>query len=381
MKLSNIVQYLNHLERLSVRYAADVAVKEVAKITHTVQYHDLQLGDTAADLIVLQQNIDNNLKQYEEKLKLLRQAVQKLIEDHEPKYFAKSTDNYQEGMRSDTPATILTNRPGHDQETMNLFQSRLRLYTDWRFPGMIIRPAHNPWLEDTVALDPMYFVDTSLDLLAPTKSLFTPEYQRRLRSYVIEEYAPFFDNFPKGQFGLICAFHYFQNKPLEIIQQYLDEIFVLLRPGGTFVFSFNDCDRWGAVGLVENHFACYTPGRFIRKHINDLGYQISYEHKTQSDTTWIEIKKPGTLTSLRGGQALASIFRKPVDKPVKELYNAMELDRLVEIAEILKVDISEAKTKREFNIKKVRRTLEAHFEDNTYPEETLRELFNPKENK
>jgi SAM-dependent methyltransferase len=379
MKLSSIVQYLNHLERLSVRYAADVAVKEVAKITHVVQYNDIQIGDVAADLIVLQQDIDNTLKQYEEKLKLLRQDVQKLIEHNEPKYFAESTNNYQEGMRSDTPATILNNRPGYDPKTMSAFQSRLRLYADWRFPGMILRPAHNPWLDDMVALDPMYFVDTSLDLFAPTKSKFTPEYQRRLRFYVIEEYAPFFDNFPKGQFGVVCAFHYFQNKPLEIVKQYLDEIFVLLRPGGSFVFSFNDCDHWTAVGLVENHFACYTPGRFIRKHINDLGYLITHEHRTQSDTTWMEIKKPGTLISLRGGQALASIFRKPVDKSVKELYNAMQLDQLIELAEFLKVDISQAKTKREFNIKKVRRTLDTHFAEEDYPEETLRKLFKPKE--
>jgi hypothetical protein len=118
----------------------------------------------------------------------------------------------------------------------------------------------------------------------------------------------------------------------------------------------------------------------IRNHIKHIGYQLTYEYNTQSGTTWIEIKKPGTLDSLRGGQALAGIFRKPIDKPLKELYNEMTLDMLIELAEFLKVDISEAKTKREFNIKKVRRTLEAYFETENYPEETLRELFKPKEN-
>jgi SAM-dependent methyltransferase len=381
MKLSYIVQYLNYLDGLSVRYAAHVAVKEVAKITHAVQYKDIQIGDVAADLIVLQQDIDNTLKLYEEKLKLLRQDVQKLIQDHEPEYFADSTNNYKEGMQYDAPDTILANVPNYNADSLSVLENRLRLYADWRFPGLILRPAHNLWLKDMVALDPLYYVDTSTDLLAPTKSLFTPEYQRRLRSYVIQEHAPFFDNFPKGQFGFVCAFHYFQRKPLEIIKQYLEEIFVLLRPGGSFVFSFNNCDNWRAVGLVEHHVACYTPGRFLRQYINDIGYLITHEHRIQDETTWIEIKKPGTLDSLRGGQALAGIFKKSVDKPIQELYNAMQLDRLIEIAEILQVDISEAKTKREFNIKKVRRTLDAHFEDRSYPEETLRELFNPKENK
>jgi SAM-dependent methyltransferase len=379
MKLSSIVQYLNQIDQLSAYHAAAAAVKEVAKITQIVQYHDIQIGNVSADLITLQQGMTETLAQYEEKLKQLRRDVQRLVEEAEPKYFANSTDNYQQGMRYDTPAAVLARRPQLESHSMDLLQNRLKPYANWRFPGMVIRPAHNPWLEHMVALDPMYFVDTSQDLLAPAKTMFTSEYQRRLRSYVIEEYAPFFDNFPKGQFGVICAFHYFHTRPLEIILQYLDEIFVLLRPGGSFLFSFNDCDSWRAVALAENNFSCYTPGRLIREHITRTGYEITYEHHSESDLTWMEIKKPGTLDSLRGGQALASIFRKPVDKPLKDLYNEMNLDMLIDLAEFLNVDISQAKTKREFNIKKVRNTISEHLETENYPEETLRELFKPKE--
>ena len=86
------------------------------------------------------------------------------------------------------------------------------------------------------------------------------------------------------------------------------------------------------------------------------------------------------LDSIRGGQALASIFRQTVDKTSKDLYNEMTLIMLIRLAESLNVDISQALTKREFNIKKVRRTLEAYFETKNYTEEALQELFKPKEN-
>jgi hypothetical protein len=112
----------------------------------------------------------------------------------------------------------------------------------------------------------------------------------------------------------------------------------------------------------------------------DLGYEITNDHQTQNGPSWIEIRKPGVLDSIRGGQALAGIFNKPVDKPVKELYNAMDLGQLIKLADYLKVDISQAKTKREFNIKKVRNTISEYLETANYPEEILRELFNPKEN-
>lgn len=382
MKLSDLVRYLNHLDTLSVSDAMVESMKEVTKITHTVQHSEIQIDDQAATLISIQQDLEESLKQYEQTLTHIRQGVHSLIEQHEYKYFTDSTDNYQQGMRCDTSAQILARKSNIDPDSYVLLESRLKTHTNWQFPGMLIRPAHNPWIESLVALDPMYLVDTHPDLFAPVTSMFTPEYQRRLRYYVIEEYTSdrIFCNLPQEQFGVVCAFNYFNFKPWEVIKQYLDEVFVLLRPGGSFLFSFNDCDNWRAVGLVEHHYCCYTPGRLLRKHVLDLGYEITNDHQTQTGPSWMEIRKPGVLDSIRGGQTLAGIFMKTVDKPVKELYNAMDQDQLIKLAASLRVDISQAKTKHEFNIKKVRNTISTHLETANYPEETLRELFNPKEN-
>jgi SAM-dependent methyltransferase len=358
-----------------------VSTTEITKITHVVQYHDIQIDDTAADLILIQQDINNSLTQYEQKLTLLRHKIQDLIEQQEPEYFANSTNTYQQGMRLDTPVQILARVPNMDADSHTLLESRLLTHANWQFPGMVIRPAHNSWVDDLVALDPLYLVDTHPDLFAPVTTMFTPEYQRRLRYYVIQEYtsAPIFWNLPQEQFGVVCAFNYFNFKPWEVVKQYLDEIFVLLRPGGSFLFSFNDCDDWRAVGLAEHHYCCYIPGRLLRKHVLDLGYEITTDHHTQTGPSWMEIRKPGVLNSIRGGQSLAGIFNKIVDKSLKELYNAMDLDQLVELADRLQIDISQAKTKHEFNIKKVRNTISAYLETKNYPEETLRKLFKPKE--
>jgi len=57
------------------------------------------------------------------------------------------------------------------------------------------------------------------------------------------------------------------------------------------------------------------------------------------------------------------------------------LTMLIELAGVLNVDISEAKTKREFNIKKVRRTISAYLDSKNYSEEYLRQLFNQRKNK
>ena len=113
------------------------------------------------------------------------------------------------------------------------------------------------------------------------------------------------------------------------------------------------------MGSAEHHFHCYTPGRLILQHARNIGYEIVHVHSDLSGTTWIEIKKPGVLDSIRGAQALASVLRKApetpkvVDKSLTDLYNELDLDMLIELARVLNVDISQDKTKHDFNIKKV----------------------------
>jgi hypothetical protein len=298
-------------------------------------------------------------------------------------------------MQSDTVEYILQRiRPIDPNKKLQL-RSRLQTYTDWKYPGLVIRPAHSPWVEDLVALDPMYFVDTHADLIAPATTQYPPEYQRRLRCYVIDEFAnrPIFETLPQQQFGFVYSFDYFNFRPLEIIKKYLLEVFGLLRTGGTFFFNFNDCDRQGGVGLAERHFSCYTPARLIYEYATEVGYEIVYQETIDAASTWVELKKPGQLTSIRGGQCLAGIFRKSkttmpepvqvveeilpevVDIPVKQLYNSLDLDQLIILAGILAVDISNDTTKRMFNIKKVRRTIEAYVEQQHFSEDQLKKLF------
>jgi len=394
MKLSDLVRYLNHLDTLSVYDATYASMAEVDKITQIVQESHMQVDGVSEDLAAIQQDLKASLHKYEKTLMRLGENVQSMIEQNESQYFAESTSRYHSGTRLDTPDYIANRTISLDPDTDTLLRARLTTHANWQYPGMVIRPVHALGLEDLVAFDPLYLVDTHRDLFSSVKTLFTPEYQRRLRYYVIEEYTDhaIFWNLPQTQFGLVYAFRYFEFKPWEVLQQYLDEVFDLLRPGGSFLFSFNDCDQWRAVGSTEHFFCCYTPGRLVKAHAKNRGYEMVEIHSDMSGTSWMELRRPGTLDSIRGGQAVASVFKKPniveeplvpkiIDKPVKDLYNELDLDTLIELANTFNVDISADKTKREFNIKKVRRSISAYLERMNYSEDTLRKLFKPKETK
>ena len=388
MKLSSIVGYLNHLDSLGVE--SDVPLGDLTNISHVVQTSQVQIPGLTDELITAQSLVELSLQQYNQKLNNIRQAVQSLIEQHEPEYFAASEGLYQ-NMQADTPDYIRNRILPIELDKKLLLQTRLQVHSNWKYPGLMIRPAHSLWLENLVALDPMYFADTHWELLAPVIDQYTPEYQRRIRRHVIEEYTdqPVFKNLPQQQFGFVYAFGYFNFKPLKIIRQYLHEVFGLLRTGGTFLFSFNNCDHQNAVGLTEHHFCCYTPGRLVYEYALELGYEIVHEGSVDGANTWVELKKPGIMTTIRGGQALAAIVNKPipvsgpevVDISIKQIYNSLDLDKLLELAKTLTIDISAATSKGMYSIKKVRTTIDNFLDEHNFPEEQLQQLFNKRTTK
>jgi hypothetical protein len=146
--------------------------------------------------------------------------------------------------------------------------------------------------------------------LTAATSSFQEDYRRRVRPYVIDEYSEFgmLDLLPKNQFGLITAQGFFHFKPIEVVNKFITEVFELLKPGGAFVFTYNNCDYAGAVALAENHFACYTPGRLIKQHAASLGYVVNFEHNEINSGGVLELIKPGSRPSIRGGQTLAVIM-------------------------------------------------------------------------
>jgi hypothetical protein len=130
---------------------------------------------------------------------------------------------------------------------------------------------------------------------------------------------------PNEQIGLCLVYNFFEFKPFEIVRKYLTEIFQKLKPGGTLIMTFNDCDRDKAVKLAEQHYACYTPGAMVQQFAATVGYDQVFSWNNNGPTTWLELRKPGTLTSLRGGQTLAKIHLKNPEehkrKIIEEAYS------------------------------------------------------------
>lgn len=312
MKLSELVAYKTALDEVKISSIQLQADLDLGKITHLVDKQPVDNKQHSDSLKNIASLVHNNFESYACEIDKIRQEVIKQIEEQEKFWFQESYRLYEEEMRNEHHDYILNRRPQVTPQTM--LRSRLRMYADWRYPGMIIRPGLETFVGEMVSNDPLYIIDTSPHLLGkvPLINNFTPEYQARLRSIVIKEELDYeiLDKVPNNQFGLCLAFNFFDFRPLEYIRKYLTEIYNKIRPGGVLIMTFNDCDRMPGVVLVESHYACYTPGRLINGLVESIGFDRVHSWHDNGPSTFLEIRKPGELTSLRGGQTLAKIIRK-----------------------------------------------------------------------
>jgi SAM-dependent methyltransferase len=312
MTLKDIVAYINLLDSLSIGAETRKTVRLLDSVLHVVGNHSIQLESYSKNLEQNLSSITAGVDEFSNTLAQLKQRLQHLVVQYEPQYFIESKRVFDHEMPFESNDYILNRRLSIDQDSNILLRSHLRNLSDWRIPGMIIRPATASFIEDLVPMDPLYLVDQHQDLIQPSVLKFTPEYQRRLREYVITDRTeqPIMAALPQGQFGLVFAYNYFNYKPIEIIRRYLDEIYTLLRPGGVLIMTYNNCDREQGVGLAERNFMCYTPERYIRQHAESVGFEPSFSYNGAGDLSWLEFTRPGEIASLRGGQTLARILAR-----------------------------------------------------------------------
>ena len=304
-KLSELVNFKTQLDLMSTNALRDTNNLELDKITHlfSLENYNNLLDQRKLD-------IQKSFDAFELELEKLKNIVKQEISVLEKPEFQKSYILY-EGEFGNSAEYILNLRK-HKIPNPELFQARLSRYIDWQHSAMIIRPGIENFIDSMVALDPLYLVDLSHDYLAPALSKFNSQYQNRLRTYTVKEDLDqeILGQIPNDQFALCFAYNYFNFRPFEILKKYLDEIYQKLTPGGVLVMTFNDCDRASAVQLVENFYCCYTPGYLVRDLAVSMGYEIEYSWNDPGPTTWLELKKPGRITSLKGGQTLAKVLPK-----------------------------------------------------------------------
>jgi len=299
--LSKLVAYLNLIDSIET----DSRTSEILYLLESLtNEHKLDNIDWASYQPIdnhSQTAIDNILDLKKDFASLREEVFQEIIENEQP-YYDASTNFYQYNKDSAEGLESLNSDPDFKEVVGN----RINLLTDWQFPGAAFRPQHCEFMRNMVACDPLYLVDTDYDSMLPGIEQFGKRYQRRLCfTETIEYIDTMMETLPSGQIGFILITNFFELRPIELLEKYFIELKKILRPGGRLAFTYNNCDYAKAVSFVELRQRCYTPGRAVIALLEEIGYTVTYVLNHNSGQGYIECKRDGELSTIRGGQSLA----------------------------------------------------------------------------
>jgi len=344
MKLSELVAYKTSLDQYDFIRSSRGLIKKINESQSDINNakgkdSKIRFGDG-----VYQDQLERDLSEVEYKISELqsnysyyRDQINDLILEQESEYISLCEKRFIRVLGEDINSIkdrplVLSTKQKKD------FISRINLYSDWRWPGLMIRPQDQNIVEAMCSFDPFYIADFYQELLDPYIKKFNVLYQNRIRSYKIAKFVPkrkTLDVFPQAQFGFAVAYNLFDHYPLYMIKQMLTEVQKILKPGGTFLFTFNNCDLARNIQTFENGQRSYTPYRLIKPILDEIGFRI-VNTQTQGHS-WCEVRKAGTLTSIRGGQAVAKVFAKN-NSGIKREYTNDEKAKIYQEAINLKID-------------------------------------------
>lgn len=309
MTLQDIVAFCNQLAKINVQTDSQNTVRALEAIVYTVTNSKVQSQDLAQQLDRQFQDIRQDLHNFDKIIATIHSNLVTVLAANDQRCIDQDCERYKIELDIETVDMIQNRAVTQTTAGLEKLTARIKLLADWRMPGMIFRPTAEAWMQDLVTLDPLYIVDHDQALLQPFMAQFNELYQRRLRPYVLDKHidAGVLSQLPDDQYGLILAYNFLNYKPLPLMKIYLSEILKKLRPGGTLLFTFNDCDIAQNMGLWERMFMMYQPWRLLKPYLDELAVEIVSVNHDGGDMVWAEVRRLGQLVSLRGAQTLAKI--------------------------------------------------------------------------
>lgn len=347
MKVSEALDLKSRLAELAVDTSYMTAINEyILKLNTTLDMFPQQGGGYRKSIKRVCDETATAARQIHGPVVDVMDNLDSLIQQLEPGLYKQSFDAYVANSFHPDEELVLSSKMNLTDEWRRDLEFRIKSFSHWKFAGLILRPGLENFMPQVVDCDPMYLADQSTNLLLPIVNTFPELYRDRIRMVHVTENLsghPFLTGIPEAQIGFCFAFHLFNFKPVEIIEQYFKELFVKLKPGGIFVFTINNCSKPFCADLAERKFRTYTPYDHIVRMLSANGFKILNTIEDHEELCWIECVKPGEFTSLRGGQVLGKLSVIPkmintVDTYTELVYTNDIASMLQEIAITLMLD-------------------------------------------
>lgn len=307
MKISELLHLRDRINRV---YTTEELTRELALVLANLtgvanENKELELKNKVTSLMDSINGITEAIDTANQQYKKIINDIESTIAVEGAKFFG---DNYKLELKHNAVDAIRNLRVMRLPEgVVNEILDRIRHYSNWKYPSLEIGCRDGEWTNHLIAADPLYIVDYYRDFTESAVKEFSDEYRRRLRVYLLKDPESMLTTLPLNQFNFVFSWNFMNYASLDTIKEYLKIVKELLRPGGVFMFSYNDGDRPAGAAMAENFFMTYVPKHMLIPMCESLGFEVVNQRTRDVSISWIEIRKPGELTTTKAHQVLGEV--------------------------------------------------------------------------
>ena len=311
--MKKLTQLVHLREQLTQAYDPVPATNELVHLTariDSIMSESVSQGhqDLLNKFLINFDELHIKLQENKDKFTAIIDQLNHEIMGEGTKFFS---DNYGLELRVEAEATSII----RNVRVMELSDSvkeeilnRIQMYSDWHYPALEIGCRDGEWTPHLVANDPLYIVEHYREFLDSAMSKFNADYQRRIRPYLIKDQD--MSMLPQGQMAFVFCWNYLNYRSLDTVKEYLKAVKDLLRPGGTFMFSYNNGDIPECAGYADGFWMSYIPKSMLLPMCESIGYDVIFSRDIRGEGTsisWVEVRKPGNLETVKAHQVLGKI--------------------------------------------------------------------------
>jgi hypothetical protein len=318
-KISELIDYKNTLMTAGFDDISKLKEDTKSRLVELTTLYSVSDNAILGKLIAMITMQDNMLKR---NLKEEIGRVDKLISSLELKYNVLSSTLYNTSFKSENFEARQKARPLNDDYKL-FIKSIVEKYCDYHYAGMEISPMFFEITDRMTTFDPIYLIDHDPKLLSSIVDCFDAKYRHKLRTYTMNLRSGL-DKLPLSSISFISVINTFERYDIESIEATLINMKKLLLPGGSIIFTFNNCDYSSGAKQVEDGRACYQTTKKIDNLLERLGYICINFSVFNKHQTVVEAKIPGILESNKVSPCIGQIVDiERLDINEKEVYTQL----------------------------------------------------------
>lgn len=261
-------------------------------------WRDKSLYDELDSLL---DNLKHASGEYNKSLDKVDKKINELLREQELVVLRRDYDTYTTQKRT---LELMQERALKDKEFIKEISSDVGYYSDWRWAGIELNPSTGSLTESMLACDPLYLYTGNIADTDSIRSKFNSFFSDK-RLMIYDD----LDKLPQGQLGLATSINCYEFWPMDPIKEEMRKVYNILRPGGYYIFTYNDCEQLGSLDLCAGPggYRTYNTRELMTNMVQMFGFDIVKEQCYRETHSWMVVKKPGELTSQKLTAPLVAI--------------------------------------------------------------------------